>query len=1185
MKVNGHKIPTFELDTPQTIINRISAILNTTPKYLYFPNGEPKVDDKNVKVEDLLDTIKKYSLENGIDILFSDVTSKKPKFNQLNDILVPYIALSKSFQVDDDIAKTYLLLLESELSEKGVLKNVNINNIWKNRKLTRDKLIKEIESVKSSNDEDIARFEQFQATTNDIEYTNFELEKVIFEFDLNIKNISLAELFNHIVLIPGVPLASFSGIYKILKDFLPSNTEDWSKTSSEAILFKICQKIDISAAKYEDYTETVVIVDEGMVKVRMELNIGATGVYLSREKLIERFITVFHGIRDIRYSNLEENKVKGVFYIPHHSFDKYVFADITMNNTLFSEMASIDESEKASKRKNSVYWHFNHSSTGELSVNITGKISEKGDNVLRGKDIKTMFPYGSEYIRIKISSADNTTSVAEFQVLFSKLLAIYDTNFDTITEFYKKYIPDFGKKVVKKKTQQKQIKLKLKNIVPEVFVKGYPPKCTKHPTVIDDDQAKEAEAEGKIVMRYPKTSDEGFLPRNYICEHSKAKYPALRDNPLSNRELVPYLPCCYERDHSKKPGTIYRHYYFGEELLSKEGQQQELIVTNKFVPKDNFGVLPVEISKVFEVFDYSEKYKYVRKGVSDTMSSFLECVLEGMYDETGILDYTDEKERKKYLSIVRNKLSTDIFASACKQEMYDFSISDIKNIISDKTVYFDPKYFTSLLEEYFHCNIYVFTRNNKTSGELTLPRHDQGFYKRNTEYPSVFIYEHIGSTSDHAKVPRCELIVKWRVDKAEDLVYNFDYDTKISLGIRNIYSSINNTYALDRKIMLTKFNIPDDIEILEQGIDSYGKSRMVKIKHKEHVCTLLTTPVQPWLAKEAEKMYITKVSAKIAQIIAARLGIIITKQSKSNENMITEISGSNDHVYITIPVHESPIISGIPDYESTVSYPETTESILDQYNNLKKTARYVLEYTYWLFSRYIHGFKGEKNSMNNTDVSNFVKEYMIIEPNFKYPSIGKTFSIKSPILKNGKLIVKSEETQRRLVYALRVMIVRQKSKLLEYHTRTNIENYYVDVTDFDQYQTQVILQGEGSIDKWIIEQSHSNTIYRTILPESVQPYFFRNTLVSNNIYLAQNADTLGEAINVLKTWVFDHYNPRYNVDSENDIPQFVLYSYVSSSNIRKYKIGGKKSNIPIELIGYKNDKDQARYTVLLPLHM
>lgn len=1189
MKVNNKKFQTYILDTPQTVLSRIAALFSTVPKYLYFPDGQLTQDDilsdKNVTVVNILGDIQNFSSENPIENLFSQILNKNSKINQIQDILIPYIVFNKTYESAGDNASFLLLVLQGDIDSKNLVKNVDVEDIWKNRLSYRKKLNKEIADNKAVSASEEERFKKFQSNVSDIQYTEFELEKVTFNFSLNIVNVSISELFNQIVLVPGVPIASYNGIYKIFKDFIPPIDNDWKRTHHDAILARICQKTDVATAKYSEYTNIMIVIeDDGTVKTSMELNLNQTGTFLSRTKLIERYISIFHGFDQVKHGDIIDEKVNGVFYIPQHDFDKFIFSDITMNEPLFSELTAIDESEKASKKKNSVYWHFDHITTGLVAANITGKIAEQGDAALRGKDIKNMFPFGSKYIRVKISSAKNVDVVTEFQKLFVRLLGVYDTNYNDILTFYKKYIPSFNKDIKVKKISNVPV-LKLKNIAPEVFIKGYPPKCPKPPTIIDDNKAQEAIAQGQIVMRYPKSDDEGFIPRNYICTDKKAKFPALRDNPLSNRDLVRYLPCCYEKDHSQREGSIYRHYYFDEELADRDRQpQQDLIITNKFAPRDKFGILPREISKIFDIYDYQEDFRYVRKGVSNSKSSFLECVMEGMYEKTGVFNYIDEQDRKDFVSKTRKSLIK--IATGCKQEMYDFKVSEIKQYILDQNRYFDPRYFISLLESMFGCNIYVFTRNNSTSGELLIPRYKQGYYKRSVSRPTVLIYEHIGSTSNHAKFPRCELIVKWQVNDSENIQYNYPFSSRIVKGIDDIYHKSIETYILDKKLVQTSFTIPRELPIIEQGIDSYGKCRSVTTRYKSQLVTLLTSPMQPYTVKESENLTIHKVPIEIAIDLAALLGMHVTRQFVSN-GVTGQIQGTVDSVQVSIPVADSTPVKAIPEFASTNTYPVDmafSSSDIELYNRYKKIARYVTEYMIWLFSSYINENEN-RLGMTSTEVSNFSTGRMVINSDFVYPDIDKTFSVDSPILSDGNLVVKSEETKKRLIYTLRVAIVRHRQKVLDYHKKTVIENYYVDITDFDQHQNQVILQGESSVSKWILEQKKNDTIYNTVIVSDI-PYFFQNLDVSKNIYLAQNTNDLISAHHTAETWFNKGFNPGVASVKNPDYDatgKYTLYVYSDDGTLIEHKIDGNNIKHDIIIIGWLTTDDKPVYTTLLSL--
>jgi hypothetical protein len=166
-----------------------------------------------------------------------------------------------------------------------------------------------------------------------------------------------------------------------------------------------------------------------------------------------------------------------------------------------------------------------------------------------------------------------------------------------------------------------------------------------------------------------------------------------------------------------------------------------------------------------------------------------------------------------------------------------------------------------------------------------------------------------------------------------------------------------------------------------------------------------------------------------------------------------------------------------------------------------------------------------------------------------------------------------------------VYIIRFRTKLLQYHNKKVIENYYVDVTDFDQHQFQVILQGENSVKKWIHEMKRKYILLDSIQISNTGPYFFKNALIDDNIYLAQNTDDIRKCLAIFQTWKKDKFNPGSTLTSVQELTvfdKFKLYRYVNSKDIKAYKIGVKTSDYDLKILGYKID-DHAYYTVLLPL--
>jgi hypothetical protein len=90
--------------------------------------------------------------------------------------------------------------------------------------------------------------------------------------------------------------------------------------------------------------------------------------------------------------------------------------------------------------------------------------------------------------------------------------------------------------------------------------------------------------------------------------------------------------------------------------------------------------------------------------------------------------------------------------------------------------------------------------------------------------------------------------------------------------------------------------------------------------------------------------------------------------------------------------------------------------------------------------------------------------------------------------------------------------------------------------------------------------------------------------IDNNVYLAQNTQTLAKASDIAVSWIRKDYN--VGVYAESNLPpvSFVLYSYRNSNDISKgMLIKGKPFSNEVKILGYKIDNNP-EYTVLLPLN-
>jgi hypothetical protein len=439
----------------------------------------------------------------------------------------------------------------------------------------------------------------------------------------------------------------------------------------------------------------------------------------------------------------------------------------------------------------------------------------------------------------------------------------------------------------------------------------------------------------------------------------------------------------------------------------------------------------------------------------------------------------------------------------------------------------------------------------------------------------------MGSSSDHASEPRCELILRWKETNADSIEYSFNQATGVSKGINDIFLKMILSYSLNTEVKETIFPlINPQIKILEQGMDSYGKTRMIRIKFQGSIVTLLTSPIQPINYPEVNDWVITNVSEQIAIEFCKLLNIKITGQDVT-EDFAKTFNGILGNVTISIPIENSIPTSDFQNYKFGINYPESSLSDMNNYNRYKKLARYMTSYVFWLYSTYL---KDENKPISLDTMSSFREKYITIDKDFEYNgNISKKFSMKNSLMKNGKLVVKSEETLKRLMYSLR-LFSRQRITLLNYHMMETMENYYIDLTDFDQFQFQVIIQGEKALENWVNDNNTNYKLHDSIQPGVSEPYFFKNSLVGDYILLAQNTDSIQKALKIAKVWEKEGYNIGGNPSVEDYVKlgRFMLFSYENSKNITLHSIGGKYIDGDPMIIGYKID-NVAFYTALLNL--
>ena len=1148
MYLNGKKFELFKNDNKNTILIRIAKQLNTIPKYLFFNCGIPdSFTDSNVKVTDILKVIKDNP---DFTELYTQISEQKQYFESIDidDILIPFLI----YHPQNEFILVLTFYLESELGIPNA--QDKIDKILRDLPKLKSELEDEIKQNTSLSKEETKLFKTLDDTPG-IPTTPFEPEKISYSFYITIPNInSNLEIFNSLILNPTIPFAVCGKFYKILKDFIPK--DNWEQSIDDIIILKMQ---DINNPK--EYTDVVMEYTEQSsgenVLITMIINI-------STKRKVEHCLIIDQILQIIpnadRPTTVSQNKISGTFYIPNQSLNTYLFADLLLNDPLFASMMAIDESTKATKIRDSVYVHFKNQDIGEVAFNITEKIAEKGDPSLIGKDVLGEFKFGSTFLRIKIVRAENDQAVINFQNLFGKLIAIYNKHKPKLLKIYKEYIPGFG--TVTEKPYKKPTKIILKNIAPEVFVKGYPTLCLKQPSIISDSEIPIEEAKGKRVMTFPATENEGIIQRNYICNHKDHPFPGLRENNrLSNKDLVPYLPCCYAKDHSQTKNNLYQLYYHGQPLQKQDQAFSRLLLTNKFAKKDIYGTLPENINNLLNIFAKNTNQIFVRKGMDSDTSSLLECISTAL---SGTLDFNMEN-----IETIRQNMATDENAALCKQSMYDYTIQEIKDIIQDPLQNMPSQLFVSMLQEIFNCYIFVFAKTlHEGYATIVKPRSLETYLEwiQDSDRPVILLYEHYGTKADFSEQPKCELIVEWNLNKKIETQSVFNLQSPLIQTIQKLYTQSIQGSKLGNPIPRLTFPILDKLNIISQGLDTYGKCRMLLIDYQGDIGTLLTSPMPPLSFPIQEDLQIKTFTNKTGEKMRKEWNLTRDQNSGKLHRTI-------GNVELQVPLQ---------DFKSKTGYVDTQNSSFHNFNKYKKLARYITSYTLWLYSHFLFN-----NGLEPSDDSllQFVDNHIIIDPTFIYTEVPKAFSLTSGVMKDNKLVIKSQEALKRLLFKIRLLSKNSK-KTKMYRSQTQISDYYFDITDFTSHTNQIIIEGQISVLNLIDEQDTKLLLVDHIIQNRKSPYVFSNILVQEGEpFIAQQAPTLPCAIQILQNWSEKGNNVGYqldqqDIDCEVDNLDCIFHIYVSPKEITSYKVGKGTDK---QIIGYRTEEGN-NFIALIPLN-
>ena len=992
-------------------------------------------------------------------------------------------------------------------------------------------------------------------------------------------NINLEDICNECIPTIDIPFVSFKNIYKINKNFKEKIDESWQSSGQNEVLFKVLKKYSRKQKK-AIFTDTFIRDDPPRIDVDSIFDSGYT------DKLKQlRFGQQGGGteLKDIfNFENPITSRYTSSFYILDQTYSSYFILDMIMNDNFFSFFLISNESYIVTRKKNKIFATFRE--TGPINSRITlnlktidslgSAVDDMDHKVARcsAVDRSAVEEFiNKEAVYVKIKSP--TIELAEYcKYLITKLFSLYNRKIEEYIGIYTAFNSSFtadrpilGPKEVENIKKEKT--LKLKNIEPNIFIKGYG--CNNKPIILENYEGATDKTDriskGELLV-FPKESinivdigeagrregdDEKkeitIVPKIYGCDHlPNTKYPGVKKNVLSNSIYFPFLPCCFtDNQVTKKTSNTYK-YIKNIKKKKKKGYQQNVIITKKAMEFKYYGSLDI---KLFNICKESENEIYYREGVCENIEnsdpdSFIKCMLKA----TGKSETPAE--------VRNNIISDERYMAICKQELYDYTDEEIKSILSTggprtrgvtserKLKYIRPQEFCSVMEQYFDCNIFIFSNvinvtneiktkvsfaaNTKKSPELDLPRNTHS-YLRFIREKCVFIYENVGSYSNYFDFPICEIIVRHEYLSKKNF-YIFDSESTLGKISTELINSMRSFYC--NNIPITSNIKPFSLENIEgQLIDSYGKTRGLLFKKKSIIIPVYTQPLPISFVKpiSVDRFTSTPFGGGLSDL---KLNNFIS----SIENILS----------IKAYIKKGGPLCG-PLASSTALWPR---SELIKYIQNKKYSNFMKQDIYFNLSHFLNfenpsATSGDRESAA-LQVAKFFNDVILVDPNVQY-------TITTNFEKKKRIEVKSDETKKRLLYLTTHEFIHNKEFILNFYKNTKLS---IELTIPDMFKTSefIIFDSFSDILNWD-PSAGALEIPKTVSslsPSLNYPLFYFNK-------------DLGAV-------PFFVHKPTHNINTLVPDPKtpFLMYCYSNNNNIKLYQINkGKITDSSPNIIAFR----------------
>lgn len=953
-----------------------------------------------------------------------------------------------------------------------------------------------------------------------------------------------------------------------------------------------------------------------------------------------------------------EAKVRGKFDILSVQIDDVSFIDMILNDPLFSIYLYIEESIRPYALKRRLDIHFRSllsdqtegdtptdeayiSNSASVSATLINKqaLADETVDVLQidGKVIKMNMLKDTRYIRVNITRADSRQAVNEFLLIFRLLLRSYVDNEGPVKDLYQKMIPEIielphliatrrPNQVVRQKEERTSRNTRIQQLrekAPEIFVQNYARRCQcrLQPIIIEPSEVEfwrnqtiliNGVATERQIMSYPKNN-----PRYlFVCPGDDSPFPGVKLNKdLSNKDQYPYVPCCFKKDQTDpKTSTRYNEYYRGYPTkLSRGAKADTTIKTDKLLSSGATGQLPSSIADVLKLYS-TESNEMIRLGTPRSINSLIHCVCIAI-DDPNYLSSLTEQAKEAYVTRIRQFILGTIPISVYRQELYDRSDLEVKNMIADGDLFFDPFLFYRGVEELFKINIFVFNPpdldDKDDIGRIEIPRHKL-FHARpsRNDRPTVLILKHWGSESDALTYPQCELIVDFvRRDSAAVKMFGFEMSEHMRDVLARTLSTITWSFQ-GGELQPNKdiYSALDYYGILgrtatAQYIDGYGKCRAfvcpVNIDGVRSEITVVVPPTQP------EALPLVSMLPTCDSSIPVRIfGKPPSTRSVDSQGRTTgfwfEVIDLNEGIYV--PINPTTIDNVTP-IGSNDPLMVVDGDVTGRFKTLKRTLDVFLQLLRWIYDVYrttqspdVDTFFVRYFTSNTAPVSDSVSFYNLS----KIPRYLPTVRTADEAIAHLQQYAPSMIAEGRIVLYDADFTLRIYRFLQRYYNQTIgglptpaliIHDYYQEVVDFKPNPDVNIFIGERDLNIWMYTNARRPERFYAIREKVdlvfsllMEPYLYKH--VDGRIFIIQNVTngSRDAAFAVALAWHNSKINLGFTAKPSNQKPVHLIYGISPSGTLVPVEDHREGSPYFIQLLNYTSGgSGNPRYAALLDI--